>query len=456
MKTAYRRNNAAIAAFIALLAAMVMLAGSYKVYASNESFSGFRADYYVSGSLERVDLEYTSYTGSQKDDYSENVFLREDSEAGTIRVVDYITRSHYATDSYIENGKTYRYYVVKEAVLDSTIPGLKDKARAGDTAFTSADKSSLNGISASTTLTIPGPRMVKIADLEAKLGVRTAILSWKSTYETDDPNVSGYTIRVYDSAGSVYRTIDYKNPATVYEGYTVTDLPYKGKYYFTVTPYFDYKGSTFTGDESSRVEWESLQLGPASGSVTKISTKKVRITIEKPQGATGVYVYQYTGGTWRKLGETKGNAYTVSNSTAGKSSYRLLAYISYNGNLYEADEYSPSYSPKANVLTCSYSNSPAAYPSFSHFYRPNKFYYSGNKVVVSGKFINTHVFKMRYMKIKLTVKCQGKVIGTKVIKCNNISSKTIKNMTVKLDKSKTGYDLRAGGIYWSYKVISWN
>ena len=82
-------------------------------------------------------------------------------------------------------------------------------------------------------------------------------------------------------------------------------------------------------------------------------------------------------------------------------------------------------------------------------------YYSGGKVVVSGKFINTHLYYLDYMKIKITVKCQGKVIGTKIVSSGKIYSNQVKKMTVKLDYSKTGYDLRAGGIDWSYNVISW-
>lgn len=278
---------------------------------STERFEGFYASYFVSNSLERVELEYSSYEGSMKDEYSENVFLREDPSAGTIKVVDYITRSHYATDSDIEHAKKYYYYVVKEKVLESTIPGLLDKAKAGETGLSTENRNKLLTISAYTKFTTPGPRVVYSCDLGVTKGVRTAYLKWKSLYETDDPNVSGYTIRVYKSDGSVYKTINYKSPSTVYESYTVSNLPYKGTFYFTVTPYFDYNGSTYTGEETDKAQWSSLQLSPASGSVTKISNTKVRITIKKPQGATGVYVQQYYNGKWNNLGKTTDSSYVV-------------------------------------------------------------------------------------------------------------------------------------------------
>lgn len=154
------------------------------------------------------------------------------------------------------------------------------------------------------------------------------------------------------------------------------------------------------------------------------------------------------------MGRTTGTAYTVRKNTAGKKKYRLLSYIVDRGKTYKG-KYSSKYSPKANVKTFSYSSSPSSYKRLSHYWRPSKVYYSGSKVTVAGKFINTHIYTLRYCKIKLTVKCQGKVIGKKVIDSGTLRPNKVKKHTVKLGHSKTGYDLRAGVLEWYYTVISW-
>ena len=64
-------------------------------------------------------------------------------------------------------------------------------------------------------------------------------------------------------------------------------------------------------------------------------------------------------------------------------------------------------------------------------------------------------YTLKNCKIKLTVTCQGKVIGTKTINSGTIGSDKVKKVTVKLDKSKTGYDLRACFVGWDYRVISY-
>lgn len=279
----------------------------------------------------------------------------------------------------------------------------------------------------------------------------------KYDYETIVPNVSGFYVRVYSSNGSLYKTYNntyYNTPQMSSYCSGTYAIPYKGTYYFTVTPYYVYSGVTYEGTTTAKVSCTSKSISAATGSVTKISDKKVRITINKAEGSTGTIVYQYTGGKWVKLGSTNDSSFTTTKNKAGKKKYRFLSYIVDNGITYNGN-YSSTYSPKANVGTFSYSNYPTSYPRYSHFWRPTKMYYSRKKLVVAGKFINTHLYDLKYVKIKLTVKCQGKVIGTKVVNSGKINSNHVKKMTVKLDKSKKGYDLRAGNIYWSYQIISW-
>ncbi|MDD6043825.1 MAG: hypothetical protein PUB87_08770 [Eubacteriaceae bacterium] len=414
-------------------------------------FVGFSAEYYEGESDEYVDVKYTGYNWGSDSGY--NIFLRENPVAGTIKQLDYTTYRTYR-DSIFKPGRTYVYYVVKNSVLSSQMKDFWDRVGSSEMSITAEERAKLRTISAYAEVAVPGPRIINVSNLKVTPGVRSASLTWDYDYETIEPNVSGFYVRIYSSDGNLYKEYN----ETTENGIKCSAkhaIPYKGTYYFTVTPYFEYEGETYEGTPTAKVGCTSKSLSAATGSVTKISDKKARITIKKAAGSTGTIVYQYTGGKWVKLGSTTGTSYTTTKNTAGKKKYRLMSYIVENKTTYKASKYSSTYSPKANVATFSYSSYPSSYPKYNHYWRPTKVSYSGNKVLVNGKFINTHLFAVDYVKIKITIRCQGKVIGTKTVSSGYMRSNQVKKMSVKLDYSKTGYDLRAGFVDWSYKVISW-
>lgn len=417
-------------------------------------FTGFTAVYIEGESDEYVEVQYESYYG---DDYKYNIFLRENTSAGTVKVISSDDVYKKRTDNLLDPATKYIYYVAKQTDLQKILPDFYAELGSTEIPFTAAEKAKLRTISAYAAVEVPGPRIVEALNLKAIPGVRKAKLTWEYDYETIEPNVSGFYVREYASNGTLRKEYIYTNyKIKDFSDFSATySIPYKGTYYFTVTPYYVYEGKPYEGNTTAKVACTSKSLSAAAGSVTKISDKKARITIKKAEGSTGTIVYQYTGGKWVKLGSTTGTSYTTTKNTAGKKKYRLLSYITENSTTYKASKYSSNYSPKANVQSFSYSSYPSSYPKYNHYWRPTKVSYSGNKVLVNGKFINTHLFAVDYVKIKITVKCQGKVIGTKTVSSGYMRSNQVKKMSVKLDYSKTGYDLRAGIIEWSYKVISW-
>ena len=423
------------------------------VYKAPAPFTGFSVKHIAGDSGDRVDVEYEGYRGRLNDSYN-NIFLRENLSTGTIRMLGVDDTSHYREDTQFTPATTYTYYVVKSNALRDLLRDFWYAVGSKEMAFSAEERAKLQTISAFKTIKLPAPRIVTINSFKVSPSVRSATLTWKNDYETIQPNITGFYVRIYKSNGSLYK--EYKNTSQTSSNCSAKySIPYIGTYYFTVTPYFVYNGNTYTGTATSKVACKSKSLSAASGSVTKISDKKARITIKKATGSTGTRVYQYVSGKWKYMGKTTGTAYTVTKNTAGKKKYKLMSYIVENGKTYKASKYSSTYSPKANVAKFSYSNSPSSYTQLSHFWRPSKIYYSGSKVVVSGKFINTHIYTLKNCKIKLTVTCQGKVIGTKTINSGTIRSDQVKKVTVKLDKSKTGYDLRACFVGWDYRVISY-
>ena len=413
----------------------------------SSSFTGFKAEliYSTNNAFMGVDAHFDSYDGTDK--YGNNVFYREDVVKKTITCVQNRTYHNERIIGYDNPylDTEYTYYVAKESVLKEKLSTLT-REEGKKVSLGTETKSKLQSISSYATVTTPKPVLPKITSLSISTGVKTASLSWKTS---SSENITGYEVcRYYGSS--------FKKKYTVTSRYLKAAIPYKGTSKFKVRIYYkDPNGKTYYGSYTTLKSCTSKKISAAKGSVTKISDSKARITIRKAEGSTGTYVYQYVNSKWKYLGYTKGSSYTVTKNTAGKRKYKLLSYIVDNGKTYKASKYSSTYSPKANVATFSHSNYPASYEQLSHYWRPNKIYYSGSKVVVNGKFINTHIYSLDYCKIKLTVKCQGKVIGTKIINSGKLKPNQVKQMTVKLDNSKSGYDLRAGGLSWYYTVISY-
>ena len=415
--------------------------------AESKAFTGFKAEiiYSTNNNFMGVDAHFDSYDGTDK--YGNNVFYREDVVKKTITCVQNRTYHNERIIGYDNPylDTEYTYYVAKESVLKEKLSTLT-REEGKKVSLGTETKSKLQSISSYATVTTPKPVLPKITSLSISTGVKTASLSWKTS---SSENITGYEVcRYYGSS--------FKKKYTVTSRYLKAAIPYKGTSKFKVRIYYkDPNGKTYYGSYTTLKSCTSKQISAATGSVTKISDKKARITINKSTGSTGTIVYQYTGGKWVKLGSTTGSSYTTTKNTAGKKKYKLKSYVKDAGKTYYSSSYSKTYSPKANVATFSYSNYPASYEQLSHYWRPNKIYYSGSKVVVNGKFINTHIYSLDYCKIKLTVKCQGKVIGTKIINSGKLKPNQVKKMTVKLDNSKSGYDLRAGGLSWYYTVISY-
>lgn len=396
----------------------------------------------------QYDMGVTDFDGS---DSSQTWFLREDRDAKTIKLLAKSYKDNCNTSD-VEPpwGTNITYYAIKENILKAKIPSLYNAT--STIAMTSTIKNALAKYANSANVTTPAPGVGSAVSLKATPGIKSANLEWRGSTKSDVTYITGYQIKRYNSAG--------KNDAS----YTVTDsgqysnvfkctIPYEGTYYFTAKPYYTYKGKTYWGAETGKVGCASAKIYSPTCLATKISNKVAKVTVNVPEGANGTIIYQNVGGKWKEIGKTTySKKYTVKKNTAGKRQYRVVSYVTDGGKTYYAAP-SKAAKPQSNVCTCKYPKYAGGYKSASHFWRPIKISYSGNKVVVKGRFINTHIYRMDFFNIKLTVKAEGKVIGTKTIKCGRIKSKGTKVVTVKLDKSKKNMDLRNGNLYWSYKVI---
>lgn len=387
-----------------------------------------------------------SFPGSYIGFYRYNVATKE------VKCIEYRTYFINTDDSTAAFGETYVYYIVDNVnkVNNAAFPTLS-KFSTGDIGTLSDSEKqaleNLNGCYKSNSVSIPAPDVGIARSLSVNTGVKKANLVWYCTYDDSSTFITGYIVKRYNAAGTV--DARYYTKAT-----TLTcPLPYNGTYSFTVTPYYVFKGKTYYGAETGKVACSSAKIYSPACLATKLSNKVAKVTVNVPEGANGTILYQYTGGKWKQVAKVRySKKCTVKKNTAGKKKYRVVSYVTDAGKTYYAAP-SKAAKPQSNVCTCNYPKYAGGYKSASHFWRPIKISYSGNKVLVKGRFINTHIYAMKYFNIKLTVKAEGKVIGTKTIKCGKIKAKGTKVVTVKLDKSKKNMDLRNGKLYWSYKVI---
>lgn len=361
--------------------------------------------------------------------------------------------------------KQYKYYIIKK--FDATgLPTTVNKA----VTFTDSMEAQLDKYGQSTQVfDIPKPVVATVKDF--KLYVYKDVPKYRRLMWDNNSNggVTGYIVKRYNSSGKLiknYGRVKMSAPDTIGEArkYYVPYSSDPNKYtaYFTVTPYYYYNGKYYDGKETSKIKTKSVRIKAPTAKITKISNSKAKITINKASNSAGTIIYQYTGGKWKKIGSTTGTKYTVtynkskgSSKTPGKVKYKFKSYLTDNGSTFYSDSYSTSYSPLSNYKSWNYSKYQSDYKDYSHFWKPMKIYYSNGKVKLTGRWINTHNYRLDYFNIKVTVECDGKVIGTKTLKCGKMAANSTKTHSAVTISTKAGYDLRNGNTTITYKVISW-
>lgn len=406
-----------------------------------------------------VELTAGDYVyGGSLPTYSNYVIYRVDVNANTITCAKIGAGSHdvkVGFNDYPTLDKKYTYYISRVKLVEGEIPSLTTDEGESQT-FTATIKTGLEKLSPSATVTLPKPQVVSVTKVTNQRGFKSATLNWDIS---GSGSVDGYTIKRYDSAGKkvvAKYNVTHSDYTTNFTNKFKYTIPYAGSHKFSVTPYRKYSGKTYYGEESSKLTCKSAPLEPAGGMVTKINKNRASIQIYKGYGSKGTVIYQQVGKKWKQVKKTTAKTYVVNKSKAGTSKYKFKSYLVENGKTYYSS-FSKAQKPMPNIAGYVSSDRVSDYKAASHFWANDSLSYSGNKLVLKGKFVNSHVYSMKYFTIKVTVKYGKKVIGTKTISCGKISAKTIKSKKVTLDKSKPYYDLNAGQhtgkLSISYKVV---
>lgn len=422
-------------------------------------WQSFTAKAYYDEALNRgcyVELTPSGYDG---DDTPNMQFYKQDLDTGKFaKVSAEKSAGSWYYDYKTELGQNLKYYLVNANKLSyaSSMPTGIDYVT-----LSSSAKADLETWASTATVNIEGPDLPSVSNLTNTKGVKTATLEWVGSAA---PDVTYFKIQRYNANGVLKATV--KMNATEHN-YLKKQLyvPYTGTHTFKVTPILELNGTEYQGDSAS-IKVSSKKIAAPGGGVTKISASKAKITITKPVGADGVRVWKRTNGVWKviktfnpgKAGSVTTHRFAWAKNAVGTSRYKFQSFVKDNGvTYYHNTQANIAYKvPGANQCVYNLSSKPSSYADYSHYWKPNKIYYSNGKVKLTGCFINTHIYALSNVKVKVTFKCDGKLVGTKTINSGKISANTSKNHTAVTLTSTAGHDLRNGNKSWSYKVVSWS
>ncbi len=185
----------------------------------------------------------------------------------------------------------------------------------------------------------------KVTGLTAtEISVNKITLSWNAVSGAGE-----YQIRVYEGT-TLKKTIDTNSTATTY---TVTGLTPNKTYGFSVRAF---KSIFNTGSYSSQL---NVKTGVADIATLKAtpSVTSVKLTWSKVADASGYIVERKSGSSWKTVKKVTSTSLTVSGLTPDtKYTFRVRAYVKYNGKTYYSANKAVSATPCVAVPKVSVSS----------------------------------------------------------------------------------------------------
>ena len=166
-----------------------------------------------------------------------------------------------------------------------------------------------------TSITVDAVSVGKPKGLKSKTLSNSEIkLTWKKV-----KNVSGYTVYMRDN-GKYKKVANCKGTS-----YTVKKLPNASRKYFKVRAYKTVKGKKVYGAYSASWNTATNPQAAKGLKVSSVSYDSVKLTWSKI-GCTNYRVFQMVNGSWKEIGKTTSNSYTVTNlSQSTEYKFRIRA-----------------------------------------------------------------------------------------------------------------------------------
>ncbi len=161
-------------------------------------------------------------------------------------------------------------------------------------------------------------------------GYSSITLKWKKFGDAD-----GYVVYRKTSKSGDWKSIK----TTKSTSYTNNKLKISKKYWYRVRAY-DIKNGKRVYSPYSKTKYMSPKLAAASVSVKSATSSSIKLSIKKPSGATGVYIYRRTSssGKWSKIKTTTSSLYTNTKLKSNKTYYyRVKAYRKSGGKYFYSD-----------------------------------------------------------------------------------------------------------------------
>ena len=307
------------------------------------------------------------------------------------------------------------------------------------------------------------------ADAEGPTTTASTATSVTFTYKVATPALASsgfeYAAYVHPVTGSVVKITPASTNGTIgnprYEAWTynvkVTGLKPNTSYKIPIFSVFQIDGA-----EVASAAWNAgvatQAMSAATPRVTKIAANKVRATVDMPASlrtAGAFKVSLYAGSTCIKTWTSTAAAsytYVYKKAGAAKKSYKTV--VTWTGGA-SVSATSAAVKAAANVKTWSRSTSAVSYGYSVGTCLPTKVSYNKKgKLVAKVRWVNTLLARAASkLKVKVTVKCQGKTIATQTFTSKAINRMATKAGTLTFKKAKKNYDLRNGNLAWNVKLV---
>ncbi len=227
------------------------------------------------------------------------------------------------------------------------------------------------------------------------------------------------------------------------------------KHTVKIWPYATVNGVNFMGSAVSRTVTVAPFTATGKPSVTKLNKKMVSVYFDSPipQRKAGLSTfYIYAGNKKVKTVQNKGEAnyqLTIKKKGIAKKKIKIVAKCTSTNQMKSSNVAKA----QKNVRNWKQVKNVRAYSGLQGYVRVTKVYYSGNKLMMKGFYVNGHILKLKKFKVKLRIRVNGKIVAKKNVTVKKMKGNSIKNFKVIMKKGKY-YDLRNGSVLWGYDVLA--
>lgn len=166
----------------------------------------------------------------------------------------------------------------------------------------------------------------QVTGLKASATTNSVTLRWDK-----DAKASGY--QIFRDTGKGWKHLKFR--ASANNSYTVASLARGKSYRFAVRPYYDKDGVRYYGNRVAVAAKTPYSVKAPALPTLKNTKSGVRITFSRVSGAAKYRIFRKEGkGSWKKIADTTGNAFTDKSAVNGRTYTYTVRCITLDGKAY--------------------------------------------------------------------------------------------------------------------------